>query len=53
MNKTAKKYLEEGNFLWNSGMFVWKAKTILENLEKFLPESTEPLAVHPGRLGRP
>jgi mannose-1-phosphate guanylyltransferase len=41
--QTAKKYLEDGNFLWNSGMFLWKAKTILENLEKFLPESTEPL----------
>jgi mannose-1-phosphate guanylyltransferase len=41
--QTAKKYIEQGNFLWNSGMFVWKAKTILENLEKFLPESTEPL----------
>ena len=40
---TAKKYIEEGDFLWNSGMFIWKAKTILENLEKFLPESTEPL----------
>lgn len=41
--QTAKKYLEDGNYLWNSGMFVWKAKTILEYLEKFLPESTEPL----------
>lgn len=41
--QNAKKYLGQENFLWNSGMFVWKAKTILENLEKFLPESTEPL----------
>jgi mannose-1-phosphate guanylyltransferase len=24
-------------------MFVWKAKTILANLQKFLPQSTEPL----------
>ena len=42
--KTAKGYLEDGNYFWNSGMFVWKAKTILANLEKFLPESKEPLA---------
>jgi len=41
--KTANKYLNTGKYLWNSGMFVWKAKTILANLEKFLPASTEPL----------
>ena len=40
---TANKYLGSGQYLWNSGMFVWKAKTILANLEKFLPEATEPL----------
>jgi len=41
---TAKKYVDSGQYLWNSGMFVWKAKTILANLEKFLPIATEPLA---------
>ena len=41
--KTAKEYIDSGKYLWNSGMFVWKAKTILANLEKFLPESAEPL----------
>ena len=41
--KTAKEYLDSGQYLWNSGMFVWKAKTILDNLGKFLPEATEPL----------
>lgn len=33
----AKKYLADGNYLWNSGMFVWKASSILYNFEKFLP----------------
>jgi len=42
--KTAQHYLDNGNYMWNSGMFVWKAKTILDKLEKFLPDSTEPLA---------
>ena len=42
--ETALKYLDSGQYLWNSGMFVWKARTILANLEKFLPEATEPLA---------
>lgn len=41
---TAKEYLKDGNYFWNSGMFVWKAKTILANIEKFLPEAIEPLA---------
>jgi len=42
--KEAKEYLNTGQYFWNSGMFVWKAKTILANLAKFLPEATEPLA---------
>jgi len=41
--KTAKQYVKAGDFFWNSGIFVWKAKTILDYLRKFLPESTEPL----------
>jgi len=43
--KTAKEYLNSGKYLWNSGMFVWKAKTILANLARFLPEATEPLGI--------
>jgi mannose-1-phosphate guanylyltransferase len=35
---TAKKFLEHGNFLWNSGMFIWKADIILEKIEKYLPD---------------
>lgn len=44
---TAKGYLESGQYFWNSGMFVWKARTILSNLERFLPDAAEPL----GRIG--
>ncbi len=40
---TAKKYLDEGGYFWNSGMFVWKAKTILTELAEHLPESVKPL----------
>ena len=42
--ETAKEYIDTGQYFWNSGMFVWKAKTILDNLAKYLPEATEPLA---------
>jgi mannose-1-phosphate guanylyltransferase len=40
----ATEYINSGQYFWNSGMFVWKAKTILDNLHKFLPEVAEPLA---------
>jgi mannose-1-phosphate guanylyltransferase len=40
---TARQYLASGAYFWNSGMFVWKVRTILANLQKFLPEATEPL----------
>lgn len=36
--ETAVKYLKSGDFLWNSGMFVWKASTILNNFKRFLPK---------------
>ena len=36
--ENAKKYLDSGNYLWNSGMFMFKASTYLQELEKFEPE---------------
>jgi mannose-1-phosphate guanylyltransferase len=41
--ETARRYLAEGKYFWNSGMFVWKAKTILAHLDKYLPDATNPL----------
>ena len=41
--ETAKEYVETGKYCWNSGMFIWKAKTILSSLADFLPASVEPL----------
>lgn len=35
----AVKYLSSGEYYWNSGMFTWKATTILDQLERHLPES--------------
>ena len=34
----AKEYLASGQYLWNSGMFVWKTSTILKNFKEYLPE---------------
>ncbi len=33
----ALRYLDEGNFFWNSGMFIWRADTILGEMETFMP----------------
>jgi len=35
---TAQKYLDSGEYFWNSGMFVFKASTYLGELNRFEPE---------------
>lgn len=37
----AMKYVASGEYYWNSGMFTWRAKTILDQLRKHLPQSHE------------
>lgn len=36
--ETARKFLKRGRFLWNSGMFVWRASVIKDAIEKYLPD---------------
>lgn len=35
---TAKKYLDAGNYMWNSGMFMFSIGVILEAFKKYVPE---------------
>ena len=35
--ETAKQYLSEGHYLWNSGMFVWKTSSILNAFNNIMP----------------
>ena len=35
--KKAKEFLENGNFLWNAGIFAWRPSVILEEIKKYLP----------------
>lgn len=49
----AQKYLEDGNYLWNSGMFVFKVSTIVQSLSinfSFKDISDEILVI-PGEFG--
>ena len=39
--KTAKGYLASGKYLWNSGMFVWKISSVMENIKNFMPDIYE------------
>jgi len=41
--ETASKYVESGRYCWNSGLFVWKAKTVLAGIAENLPDAVEPL----------
>lgn len=46
--ETAKAYLATEQYLWNSGMFIWKVSTIMKNLQAFLPEMHQGLC----RIGK-
>jgi len=35
--QTAQAYLEQGNYLWNSGMFMFKATTLIDELTSYSP----------------
>jgi len=37
----AKEYVEDGNYLWNAGMFIWKTDNILKLTEKYLNNTYE------------
>ncbi|WP_316803370.1 mannose-1-phosphate guanylyltransferase [Pedobacter nototheniae] len=37
----AKSFLQSGDFLWNAGIFIWSAKSILSAFEKHLPDMYE------------
>lgn len=37
----AKTFLESGDFVWNSGLFIWSGRAILAELEKLMPDTFE------------
>jgi len=39
--EVAKEYLERGNYLWNSGIFCFKASSILQEAQKYAPDIYE------------
>jgi len=43
----ARRYVAAGNFFWNSGMFFWRAETLLDQLRRHLPKTATLLASLP------
>ncbi len=39
----AKEYLKNGNFFWNSGMFLWKVSIIIEKFRQYTPDTYDRL----------
>lgn len=50
---TAAEFLKAGTFYWNSGIFIWKAKTILDALAKFEPEMSSHIQKIGESIGTP
>lgn len=51
--KRAVQVLKSGNYLWNSGIFIWKVKTIREKFKKYMPELDQALERIKKVLGSP
>lgn len=41
--ETAKEFVASGDYLWNAGIFVWSAKSIIKAFKKHLPEMIDVL----------
>jgi mannose-1-phosphate guanylyltransferase len=48
----AEEYFASGNFYWNSGIFVWKARTILDALAAHEPAMCDHLEIIQNHIGK-
>ena len=49
---TAARYLASGNYFWNSGMFLWKNRTLLRSFREHMPETYRGLCEIRSLLGK-
>ena len=47
----AKVFLESGDFLWNSGIFIWTLQSIEDALQKHMPELAQKFAQGANQMG--
>jgi mannose-1-phosphate guanylyltransferase len=49
--KTAKDFIDSGNYLWNTGMYVWRIDTILEKYKQHVPRTYDKLMAIKSAIG--
>ena len=49
----AEEFLASGTYKWNSGIFLWSAKTLISAFQEFCPAMVEPLERIAGAFGTP
>ncbi len=50
---TARRFLESGDFLWNSGMFAWRVDTIMNEFKSLMPDLYDGLQTIKKSIGTP
>jgi mannose-1-phosphate guanylyltransferase len=50
--KLAKTFLESGDFVWNSGMFLWKLKSLLDAFHQYMPDLADVFEEGLGYFGK-
>jgi len=50
---TAVRFVESGDFLWNSGMFIWRVDVILDEIKNLMPDLYEGLILIEKCLTKP
>lgn len=48
----ARRFVAEGNYLWNGGMFVWKVESILAEFDRLMPEMSKAWSSAGGDVGK-
>lgn len=50
---TAVRFMESGDFFWNSGMFIWRVDVIIDEIRKLMPDLYEGLESIKAEIGTP
>lgn len=51
--ETAARFVASGRYYWNSGLFTWRVATILEALERYMPDTYARLSEIAAAMGTP
>ncbi|MFH1049518.1 MAG: sugar phosphate nucleotidyltransferase [bacterium] len=49
---TARRFLESGDFLWNSGIFIWRTDTFWYSFKKYLPDHNRLFSLIEKNIGK-